>query len=142
MSSGLQWLRDVDMHHYCSHQAAVCFIFNNRCNFLITVPGLIGGGRIKTTFFPFIEGDNIAVNLALKSGTRAEITKEKIDRIEKVVWEVNEEFNDKRDDTLQTIIAIDKRGSATHVATSNIQLLDGENRGGRVLISQVEFVKR
>ena len=97
--------------------------------FLITVPGLIGGGFVRTTFFPFIEGDVIAVNLAMQAGTKAEITKEKIDRIEEVVWEVNKEFTAQRDDTLQTIVAIDKSlGPASHIAVLNIQLLDGENR--------------
>ncbi len=97
--------------------------------FLITVPGLIGGGFVRTTFFPFIEGDVISVNLAMQAGTKAEITKAQIDRIEAVVWEVNEEFTAQRDDTLQTIVAIDKSvGPASHVAALNIQLLDGENR--------------
>ena len=97
--------------------------------FLITVPGLIGGGFVRTTFFPFIEGDVIGVNLAMQSGTKAEITKAQIDRIEEVVWVVNEEYNSQRDDTLQTILAIDKSvGPASHQATLNIQLLDGENR--------------
>ncbi|MEC7654535.1 MAG: efflux RND transporter permease subunit [Bacteroidota bacterium] len=97
--------------------------------FLITVPGLIGGGFVRTTFFPFIEGDVIAVNLAMQAGTKAEITKAQIDRIEEVVWEVNEEFTAQRDDTLQTIVAIDKSvGPASHIAVLNIQLLDGENR--------------
>lgn len=132
MSSGLKWLRDTfyaPILKFSIKQPFVSFSIIVAI-FLITVPGLIGGGFVKTTFFPFIEGDNIAVNLALKSGTRAEITKEKIDRIEKVVWEVNEEFNARRDDTLQTIIAIDKRiGPQSHVAMLNIQLLDGENRG-------------
>ena len=71
--------------------------------FLITVPGLIGGGFVRTTFFPFIEGDVISVNLAMQAGTKAEITKAQIDRIEEVVWEVNEEFTAQRNDTLQTV---------------------------------------
>ncbi|MAO45937.1 MAG: hypothetical protein CL823_02190 [Crocinitomicaceae bacterium] len=97
--------------------------------FLITVPGLIGGGFVRTTFFPFIEGDVIAVNLAMKAGTKAEITKAEIDRIEAVVWEVNKELNEGRTDSLQTIVAIDKSvGPQSHIATLNIQLLDGENR--------------
>ena len=60
--------------------------------------------------------------------TKAEITKAQIDRIEEVVWEVNDEFNQDRDDSLQTIVATDSVGPASHVAMLNIQLLDGENR--------------
>jgi multidrug efflux pump subunit AcrB/outer membrane protein TolC len=97
--------------------------------FLITVPGLIGGGFVRTTFFPFIEGDVIAVNLAMQAGTKAEITKSQIDRIEEVVWEVSKEYNALRDDSLETVVAIDKSiGPSSHQAMLNIQLLDGENR--------------
>jgi multidrug efflux pump subunit AcrB/outer membrane protein TolC len=97
--------------------------------FLITVPGLIGGGFVKTTFFPFIEGDDLSVNLALRSGTREEITKAEIDRIEQVVWEVNDEFNIGRTDDLETILAVNKTmGPSSHNASLSIRLLDGENR--------------
>jgi len=97
--------------------------------FMITVPGLIGGGFVKTTFFPHIEGDNLSVTLTMKSGTRAEVTQEKIDRIEAVVWEVNKEFSALRGDTLKTVLTIDKRlGPLSHIAMLNIQLIDGENR--------------
>tara|TARA_B110000908_G_C10263183_1_gene460976 strand:+ start:984 stop:4169 length:3186 start_codon:yes stop_codon:yes gene_type:complete len=98
--------------------------------FLITVPGLIGGGFVRTTFFPFIEGDFLNVNLAMQAGTRDGITLEQLDRIEVAVWEVNDEFNSDRTDGFETIIAIDKKvGPAAHVGSLNIQLLDGENRG-------------
>ncbi len=98
--------------------------------FLISVPGLIGGGFVKTTFFPFIEGDNLSVNLTMQAGTRDGITLEKINRIEQAVWEVNAEFNVDRNDSLQTILSIDKKvGPKANQASLSIQLLDGENRG-------------
>jgi len=98
--------------------------------FLITVPGLIGGGFVKTTFFPFIEGDNLNVTLTMQAGTREGITLDKLNRIETVVWEVNDEFNSERDDSLQTILSIDKKvGPKAHLGSLNIQFLDGENRG-------------
>jgi multidrug efflux pump subunit AcrB len=58
--------------------------------FLVSVPGLIGSGLVKTTFFPFIEGDNLSINLTMQSGTREQITKSELDRIEAIVWQVNE----------------------------------------------------
>ena len=67
---------------------------------MITVPGLIGSGLVKTTFFPFIEGDNLTVNLSMVSGTREGITRAELDRIEDVVWEVNGELSAQRDDSL------------------------------------------
>ena len=98
--------------------------------FLISVPGLIGGGFVRTTFFPFIEGDFLTVNLNMQSGTREDITLEQMNRIEKAVWEVNDEFNADRTDSLEIVLAIDKKiGPAAHTGSLYIQLLDGENRG-------------
>lgn len=97
--------------------------------FLITVPGLIGSGKVKTTFFPFIEGDNLTINLTMQSGTRDEITIAELDRIEKIIWEVNDELNAMRGDTLEMILAVDKRiGPSMHNGLINVQLLDGERR--------------
>ena len=39
---------------------------------------------MRTTFFPFIEGDVLAVNLAMQAGTKAEITKAQIDRMKRL----------------------------------------------------------
>ena len=102
--------------------------------FIVSVPGLIGGGFVKTTFFPFIEGDNITATLKMASGTREYITKEALDRIENAAWEVNEELKAQREDGLDMVLAVDKRiGPTTYDGSINIQLLDGETRNMRVL---------
>lgn len=98
--------------------------------FLISVPGLIGGGLVKTTFFPFIEGDNLTINLQMQAGTREQITKAQLDRIEAVIWEVDAELSGQRDDTLRMVQAVDKKlGPSTYAGIINVQLLDGERRG-------------
>ena len=103
-----------------------CIIF---AVFLISVPGLIGSGLVKTTFFPFIEGDNLTINLTMQSGTRDQLTKSQLDHIETVVWDVNEELSEQRDDSLQMVVAVDKRiGPSMHNGLINVQLLDGERR--------------
>ena len=100
--------------------------------FLITVPGLIGSGLVKTTFFPFIEGDNLTVNLSMVSGTREEITLAELNAIEAQIWEVNEELKADREDGMDVILAVDKRiGPAAHNGLINVQLLDGERRNLR-----------
>ena len=100
--------------------------------FLITVPGLIGSGLVKTTFFPFIESDNLTVSLSMVSGTRDDVTARELDAIEAKVWEVNDALKAKRADGMDVILAVDKRvGPAAHVGSINIQLLDGEQRGVR-----------
>jgi len=97
--------------------------------FLISVPGLIGSGLVKTTFFPFIEGDNLTISLTMQAGTRDQITRSELDRIEAIVWEVNEELSVQREDSLQLIQAVDKRiGPSMHNGLLNVQLLDGERR--------------
>ncbi len=98
--------------------------------FLVAVPGLIGGGFVKTTFFPFIEGDNLTINLQMQAGTRDPITKAQLDKIESAIWSVNAEISAQREDTLQMIQAVDKRlGPSTYAGIVNVQLLDGERRG-------------
>ena len=100
--------------------------------FLITVPGLIGGGMVKTTFFPTIEGDNLTVNLSMVSGTREEVTLAELDKIESHIWAVNEELKAERSDGLDVVLAVDKRvGPSAHTGLINVQLLDGERRNIR-----------
>ncbi len=102
--------------------------------FLVTVMGLIGGGFVKTTFFPFIEGDSITASIRMASGTREYITQEALDRIEQAAREVNEELTAERSDGRDVVIAIEKKlGPTAHDGTVNIQLLDGETRNLRVL---------
>ena len=100
--------------------------------FMVAVPGLIGSGLVKTTFFPFIEGDNLSVNLAMVSGTREEVTAKELDAIEAHVWAVNEALKADREDGLDVILAVDKRvGPTAHNGLLNVQLLDGERRNMR-----------
>ncbi len=100
--------------------------------FMIAVPGLIGSGLVKTTFFPFIEGDNLTVNLSMVSGTREEVTAAELDAIEEKIWEVNEELKAERADGLDVVLAVDKRvGPNAHTGLINVQLLDGERRNMR-----------
>ena len=97
--------------------------------FLIVVPGLIGGGFVKTTFFPFVEGDNINVALTMEPGTREELTTAELDRIEQVVWAMNDSIKATREDGLDVVLAVDKRvGPAPWNGSLAIQLLDGETR--------------
>ena len=100
--------------------------------FLVTVPGLIGSGLVKTTFFPFIEGDNLTVNLSMVSGTREGVTQSELDRMEAVVWDVNEALKSEREDGRDLILAVDKRiGPNAHTGSLRVQLLDGESRNMR-----------
>ncbi|MGB0422685.1 MAG: efflux RND transporter permease subunit [Flavobacteriales bacterium] len=100
----------------------------------VIVVSLIPGGRVKTTFFPFIEADNINVSVKMAAGTRAFITEDVIDKIEIAAWEISQELSEERTDSNQVVLAIDKSvGPTTYDASLNISLLDGEARGMSVL---------
>ncbi|MCF7904462.1 MAG: efflux RND transporter permease subunit [Candidatus Marinimicrobia bacterium] len=101
----------------------------------ITV-GLFSGGFIGFTFFPFIDGDTLPVNVSLVAGRQEADVESVLKRIEKVVWEVNSEMSAQRDDGRDFILGIKRdigsndfgdRGS--HTGKLLLQLLDGEKRG-------------
>ncbi|NQX93289.1 MAG: efflux RND transporter permease subunit, partial [Flavobacteriales bacterium] len=101
---------------------------------ILTTMGMVAGGRVKTTFFPFIEADNVNVSLKMEAGTPSEVTEEAINIIEAATWKVNEELKNQREDQQDVILTINKKvGPSTYDASMNISLLDGEQRGVSVL---------
>lgn len=96
---------------------------------IITVGG-IRGGIIKTTFFPFIEQDNVSVTVELAPGTRDYITLSVLDRIEDAARSVNEEYKSERTDDKDVITNVEKViGPSIHEGKVNIQFLTAEERG-------------
>lgn len=98
--------------------------------------GLFSGGFIGFTFFPFIDGDTLPVNVSLVAGRQEADVEIVLKRIENVVWEVNSEMSADRDDGNEYILGIKRdiggndfgdRGS--HTGKLTLQLLDGEKRG-------------
>lgn len=98
---------------------------------LIFGVGMIGAGKVKTTFFPIIERDNIIIEIKLPYGTMEHITKEKLDLIEDAVWRVNKENrpdnNDKDviENVEQTI------GPNSNIGRLNVILQDSKERNIR-----------
>ncbi|MEE4115702.1 MAG: efflux RND transporter permease subunit [Marinilabiliaceae bacterium] len=103
----LEWLRD-DIYHY-----ALLWLIKWRhavigipiALFLVTA-GLFAGGHIKNTFFPTVDFDNFSVNVAFTPGDGVEQTRKVLDRIEKAVWEVNEEMTEElglESDLIETV---------------------------------------
>jgi len=96
--------------------------------FILTI-GAMKGGIIKSTFFPFIERDNITVTLKMPAGTNEKITEAWIDKIQKAAWEINADYKAKRPDSLDIITFIEKKiGPSTADGSLNIILLNGETR--------------
>jgi len=102
--------------------------------FIVIVIGGIGGGMVKTTFFPFIESDNINITLNMFAGTREHITESTLDRMEQAIWEVNAELKSQRADGKDVVLGIDRRqGPLSSDGSLNVILLDGETRNMRQL---------
>lgn len=91
--------------------------------------GAIGGGVIRTQFFPFIERDNLDISLDMPAGTNEEITRKWIDHIEEAVYRVNERYKAERADGLDVVVAVQKNvGPISSQAKLNVILLDSETR--------------
>jgi multidrug efflux pump subunit AcrB len=96
---------------------------------LILSIGSLGGGIVKTSFFPSIASDRVSIDLKMLQGTNEKITDSIISEIENAAWEVNEEFTGKQvsgEAVIQNIIKRIGPGSANGSLTIN--LLPGEAR--------------
>jgi len=104
--------------------------------------GALRGGFIKSTFFPVIPRDSFNVTLKLSAGARESQTTNILNRIEKVINEVNDEISEERfNNKYQVIENIRKNiGPSTYQGSMNVELLEGETRGdlsARLIISKI-----
>jgi multidrug efflux pump subunit AcrB len=114
-------LRKILKHKYTVTAGGVAFV-------LITA-GLMSGGIIKMTNYPFVDSDNINIELQLPPGTREDKTLAILQEIEEKVWEVNKELSEQREDGNQVVLStrIDF-AAASEKGTIDVELLDGETR--------------
>jgi len=96
---------------------------------LIFSIGALGGGIVKTSFFPSIASDRVSIDLKMLQGTNEKITDSIISEIERVAWEVNEEYTGKQTSGESVIQNIIKRiGPGSSNGSLTINLLPGEAR--------------
>ncbi|MFK5958852.1 MAG: efflux RND transporter permease subunit [Lutibacter sp.] len=96
---------------------------------LIASIGALGGGIVKTSFFPSIASDKISINLKMLQGTNEMITDSIISKIESVAWQINDEFSKKQIGNEPIVQNIIKRiGPGTSNGSLTINLLPGEAR--------------
>ena len=100
----------------------------------ITV-GLLRGGLIGVTFFPFIDGDTMPVNLSLVAGRQEADTDSLLRRIEKTAWQLNDSLRNERADGQDVVIGIkrdigsnDFGEAGSHTGRLTLLLLPGEER--------------
>lgn len=102
--------------------------------FFIVCIAAIAGGHVKTTFFPFIERDNVEITINMPAGTREELTNELLAYVEKKAWEVNDGYKKGRPDGKDIIEKIERNiGPASYNGKIQISLIDGETRATPVL---------
>lgn len=101
---------------------------------LITV-GLLRGGLIGVTFFPFIDGDTMPVNLSLVAGRQEADTDSLLAHIERAGWELNEELKSERADGADVIVGMKREigtndfgESGSHTGRLTLVLMPGEER--------------
>jgi len=103
--------------------------------FVMMTVGLLRGGFIGISYFPFIDRDTLPVNLSLVAGRQEEDTNRVLERIEKACWQVNERLKAGRPDRRDVILGImreigsnDFNETGSHTGKLLLQLLDGEVR--------------
>lgn len=97
--------------------------------------GLMAGGLIGFTPFPFIDRDTLPISVSLVPGRQEADTDSVLARIERVVWQVNDDLRAERADGMDVVEGIkrdlgsnDFGDQGSHAGRLELQLLDGESR--------------
>ncbi len=101
---------------------------------LLVVLGMFQGGVIKSTFFPSVPFDNFNVSLALKPGTREDITERYLQEFQAKVWEVNEDIKKRRgnDESLIETVTLSVGSTGNRGASAD--------RGSHTGNLQIDFI--
>lgn len=126
----IKWLRDTlyvpYLKFFLKHKFLGLMI---PVTLLAITGGALGGGIIRSSFFPNVASDRIAITLKMPQGTNETITDSLIQRIEDASWRVNESFTAKQTGNKDVIVNIVRRmGPGTSNASLMINLLPGEDR--------------
>ncbi len=71
--------------------------------FMITM-GLVGGGHVRFTFFPPVEGDNVAAAVTMPLGTTMKETERAVKKLEQAAIEVRDELDAKSEEYYPSIV--------------------------------------
>lgn len=107
---------------------------------LILTFGSVGGGIIRTAFFPRIASDRVGIELQMPNGTNEKITDSIISLIEQKAEIVNQELTDKylpNSDKMMFENMIRRIGPGSSAAELRINLLPGEERPDEVVADMV-----
>ncbi|GAA0711191.1 efflux RND transporter permease subunit [Aquimarina litoralis] len=130
----MRWLRDNIYSPMLSFSLKnKIFTFSIFLVILILTGGSIGGGIVRTAFFPRIASDVISVDLGMPNGTNEKITDSIISMIEEKAWIVNKELSEEylggEDyEGKQLFENIIRSISSSSNASLRINMLPGEER--------------
>ena len=130
----MRWLRDN------LYSPAIRFTLQNKLFtfsiflvLLIMTIGSIGGGIVRTAFFPRIASDAVSIDLGMPNGTNEKITDSIISIIEEKAWIVNQELTEEylQDEEYEGKVLFEnviRRVTSSSDASLRINLLPGEER--------------
>lgn len=107
---------------------------------LILTFGFIGGGYVRTSFFPRIASDRVQVELTMPNGTNERVTDSIISVIEDKAAIVNKELTEKYLKGTDKVLfenMIRRIGPGTSTATLSINLLPGEERPDAIVSDMI-----
>ncbi|NND16730.1 MAG: efflux RND transporter permease subunit [Eudoraea sp.] len=107
---------------------------------LILTFGSIGGGIVRSAFFPQIASDRVSINLAMPNGTNEKTTDSIISFIESKAHEVNEEITAEYLDGTDKVLfenIIKRVGPGASAASIVINMLPGEERPDEITSGMV-----
>ncbi|GGG35624.1 acriflavin resistance protein [Croceivirga lutea] len=102
--------------------------------------GSVGGGIIRTAFFPRVASDRISVELQMPNGTNEKVTDSIISLIEEKAEIVNQELTEKYLQGTDKILfenVIKNLGPGSSQATLQINLLPGEDRPDAIVADMI-----
>lgn len=98
-------------------------------SFFIITMGAFRGNIIRSSFFPAIASDRVAIDLTMPQGTSEITTDSIVSMIEAKAWEVGAAYNEKQSGDKPVIENIIKRiGPSSSKANLSVNLLPGESR--------------
>ncbi len=107
---------------------------------LILTFGFIGGGYVRTSFFPRIASDQVQITLTMPNGTNERVTDSIISMIEDKAQIVNDELTEKYLGGTDKVLfenIIRRIGPGTSAASLSINLLPGEERPDAVVSDMI-----
>ena len=126
----MYWMRDK------TYIPVLKYVLRNRFLSIVVIISLfmfsiaaLKGGVIGATFFPNMERSDINISMKMPAGTKAEVTKAWLEKIQAAAEESNEYFSAMRSDSLEIIENIIlKVGPTTSDGSIGLKMLEAETR--------------